>query len=237
MPDPLRCRPSSGLPIPSPALAFFLAGCLACPDAGASEVDYAPLRSVTQTDGPVGGIPETTVAVETAGQGQHLRIGHLKVSNKDWAVDVPQGALVDLADPLLDTVRLITEAGRDNTPWLYVTFRLGNPKPGEPWDSPTVYLTIRGGRLGGRRRWSPSLRSPPCSGRAAGAARAEIAGMTCGPPPAGARSVVRRPIGQRRRRDPQGSCVFGGLVRGAVPRLRRTMGARIPAAAAGRRLG
>ena len=154
MPDSLKFRPSTRQAFPPPVLAILLAAalalCLACPHAGASEEDYVPLRSVTLTYRPVGPIPDTTVAVESEGEGRHLRIRHLKVSTKDWAVDVPQEALADLALPLLDTVRLITEAGRDKTPWLYVTFRLDNPKPGEPWDSPTVYLKIKDGRLVGR---------------------------------------------------------------------------------------
>lgn len=123
---------------------------LVCSAALASEEDYALWTSLTFVCRPSKPFPETTVQVQTGGEGKDRRITSLRVSNKDFDMRAPHEALADLAVPMLDTLRLSTEAGYDKTPWMYITFALGNPRPGQPWDFPTVYLKIRDGRLVGR---------------------------------------------------------------------------------------
>ena len=129
------------------ALAIAL---IACPAVIASEEDYAGWKSVTFTCQPMQPFPETTVTVESEGDAADLRLRLLRVANSQFDLTVPKEAIEDLKHPMLDTVRLSTEAGRGGAPWMYVTFKLGNPRAGEPWDFPTVYIKIRDGKVVGR---------------------------------------------------------------------------------------
>ena len=119
---------------------------VACSPLLASEEEIAPWKSVTFVCKPMEPFPETTVSIETdAG-----RIQAIRVTNKQFDLKVPKEAFADLVQPLIQTAEVHSEAGYDKTPWLYVTVKLGNPKPGEPWDSPTFYLKIKDGKVVGR---------------------------------------------------------------------------------------
>lgn len=134
------------------AIALAVAGA-----ARASEETYAVIHAIKFTCQPERPFGPTTVEAVADGNGAERVLTLLRVTSKDFDISVPKEALADLRVPMLDTLRVSTEAGYDKTPWLYVTFQLGNPQPGKMWDYPRAYLKVKEGKFVGRalRRTAP----------------------------------------------------------------------------------
>jgi len=134
------------------AAAWLAAGLLlaAAGAATASEETYALINAIKFTCQPEKPFPATTVEAVADGNGAERVLTLLRVTSKDFDIRVPKEALADLRVPMLDTLRVSTEAGYDKTPWMYVTFQLGSPQPGKMWDYPRAYLKIKDGRFVGR---------------------------------------------------------------------------------------
>ncbi len=116
----------------------------------ASEEDYATINAVKFTCRPMKPFADTTVEAVADGNGAERRLTLLRVASKDFDITFPKEALADLRVPMLDTLRISTEAGYDAKPWLYVTFQLGSPQPGRMWDYPRAYMKVQGGKFVGR---------------------------------------------------------------------------------------
>jgi hypothetical protein len=79
-------------------------------------------------------------------------------------LSVPEEQFRDLQDPLIATAEFRTEAGPDQHPWLYLTFRLARRGAASVRDYPTVYLRFQDGQLRGRSIRQPQAAEPATKG-------------------------------------------------------------------------
>ncbi|HEV7298032.1 MAG TPA: hypothetical protein VGN72_01615 [Tepidisphaeraceae bacterium] len=138
---------------PALLLALLVVGTMCTLAVRATEEDIVPWDRVSFTTTTFGKLGPTTVVIESSaddeGKGAR-RVTAVTLSNERFRVEVPPAALLDLDRPMVNTALLVASVGPSGEVVLYVTFKLGNPSPGQAWDVPTVYLKIVAGRFDGR---------------------------------------------------------------------------------------
>lgn len=135
--------------------AALLVQAWAASGAAGSEEDIAAWRTATFVYDAAKPFGRTTVTIDAGGKAP-AGVAALKVATAAFTVDVPPTVFDGQPPPDVGSVRVSSEAGYDKSPWLYISFALTNPKPGQPWDSPRLYVAIQDGKIVKRflKRWS-----------------------------------------------------------------------------------
>lgn len=122
-----------------------------------SEEDFASIQQISIVAQPREPFGQVTVNV-TLTEGDEWGIAAMSVKEAETELSLPKEAFETIKNPLIQQLRVSSEAGFDKLPWLYVSVELHRPElpPGERvW----VYFAFQEGQFVKRflKHWKPGV--------------------------------------------------------------------------------
>ena len=113
----------------------------------ASEEEILEPSEVTITADAGASFGKVTAEITTHNEPENRTISGIRLNINGGWVSVPEKALADLRNPLLNSTEIRTEAGYDEHPWLYIYFELAHRDPEGKFVLKRVHIAYHNGKL------------------------------------------------------------------------------------------
>ncbi len=98
---------------------------------------------------------DVTVEIVTNKNEKDLKIISIRIKIHGKWKKIPERAFADLKSPLLNNVQIRTETGYDDSPWLYIFFKLGHYDKNGKWNPKRVHIFYHKGHFERRSITTP----------------------------------------------------------------------------------